>query len=125
MPRRLELQQRVLLKLMEGREVLRRLRPAELLAGGHVEHLTTKPTVAEQSADVVVAAAAAVAELPPVEAAAEFPHRRVIGVWIADERGLARVEVDHAIVHAHPVRKGHRLTPAAGRREPGGSPPPR
>jgi len=88
---------------VEGPEVRRRLGPAEFVPRGHVEDLPAKAPVAEDRIHVVVAAAAAMAELPPLEHTAEVAHGGVERIRVADEPGITRVEVirrscGHAII---------------------------
>jgi hypothetical protein len=68
-----------------------------------VKDLPAEASVTEQGVDVVVSRHAAMPELPPREHAAEVSHDGVKRIRIADERRIARIEVEnrngvHAII---------------------------
>lgn len=85
MDRRLHLQQRVPLELVERGEMLRRIGPAQFRAARKMEDLTAEAPVAQQRADVVVSGKAPMTILLPFERRRFLMKPEVEGIRILAE----------------------------------------
>ena len=93
---RFELEQRMPFDRVERVEMFGPLRPAEALAGRHMQDLPAEPPIPQQRRDVGMAAEAPMAVFFPEEDRRRGLDFAIVRIGIAEECGIARIERDLA-----------------------------